>query len=134
MGLGYVGLANAICLAQNNTVTAVELCSEKVKLVNEGKSPIDDPEIIDYLANRSLDLVATNILAAGADLIEVYRLSMKAGSDNFRSSAIVEIIERLKKARVKVVIYEPNLPDEMFMGCEETRDFEHFKLVSDVIV
>ena len=58
-GIGYVGLSNAIILAQNNKVYAVDVVPSKVDLINNKKSPIVDKEIEDYLANKSLDLTAT---------------------------------------------------------------------------
>lgn len=58
-GTGYVGLANAILLAQNNAVTAVDLVQAKVDLINSKKSPLADPEIEEYLATKDLNLVAT---------------------------------------------------------------------------
>jgi UDPglucose 6-dehydrogenase len=56
---GYVGLSNAVLLAQHNEVVAVDLVEEKVGLVNLGKSPIVDDDISEYLANKSLNLTAT---------------------------------------------------------------------------
>lgn len=58
-GIGYVGLSNAILLAQNNEVIAVDVIQEKVDMINNKKSPIVDDEIEDYLANKKLNLVAT---------------------------------------------------------------------------
>ena len=58
-GTGYVGLANAILLSQHNEVIAVDLLQSKVDLINAKKSPISDPEIEDYLANKPLHLTAT---------------------------------------------------------------------------
>ncbi len=58
-GTGYVGLSNAILLAQNNEVTAVDIIPEKIKKINSRKSPIVDAEIEEYLANKQLDLTAT---------------------------------------------------------------------------
>lgn len=58
-GIGYVGLANAVLLAQNNEVTAVDLMQSRVDAVNARRSPIADPEIEDYLGNRPLRLTAT---------------------------------------------------------------------------
>lgn len=58
-GTGYVGLANAILLSQHNEVIAVDLLQSKVDLINSKKSPISDPEIKDYLANKLLHLTAT---------------------------------------------------------------------------
>ncbi|MGL4362386.1 MAG: nucleotide sugar dehydrogenase [Cellulosilyticaceae bacterium] len=58
-GTGYVGLSNAILLAQNNEVVAIDVIKEKVDMINSKKSPIVDAEIEDYLANKELNLVAT---------------------------------------------------------------------------
>lgn len=58
-GTGYVGLANAILLAQHNQVIAVDIIQEKVDMINDKVSPIRDKEIEDYLANKELNLVAT---------------------------------------------------------------------------
>lgn len=58
-GTGYVGLSNAILLAQNNEVVAVDIIQEKVDMINDKVSPIVDTEIEDYLANKPLNLVAT---------------------------------------------------------------------------
>lgn len=69
VGLGYVGLSNAILLAQHNTVFAIDNNVERIKLVNDKKSPIHDREIIDYLKTKKLNLQATN------DWEEAYRSS-----------------------------------------------------------
>ena len=58
-GIGYVGLSNAILLAQHNEVTAVDVFQEKADLINNKKSPIIDKEIEEYLANKELNLTAT---------------------------------------------------------------------------
>lgn len=65
VGLGYVGLSNAILLAQHNNVRALEIVQEKVDLINSGKSPITDREIQNYLANETLNLEATSDKAYG---------------------------------------------------------------------
>lgn len=59
VGLGYVGLSNAVLLAQHNTVTAVDIAEEKVEMVNRRESPIIDKEIQEYLSEKNLDLTAT---------------------------------------------------------------------------
>ena len=58
-GTGYVGLSNAVLLSQHNTVYAVDILEDKVKLINSGRSPIVDKEISEYLAQKKLDLTAT---------------------------------------------------------------------------
>lgn len=71
-GIGYVGMSNAVLLAQHNRVIAVDLVPEKVSMVNAKVSPIEDAEIGEYLANKSLDLFATtNVQKAyeGADFV-----------------------------------------------------------------
>lgn len=59
VGVGYVGLSNAVLLAQNNEVTALDIIQEKADMINDRKSPIVDPKIEEYLANNELDLKAT---------------------------------------------------------------------------
>ena len=58
-GTGYVGLSNAVLLAQHNEVVAVDIIQEKVDMINDKVSPIVDKEIQDYLTNKELNLVAT---------------------------------------------------------------------------
>ena len=58
-GTGYVGLSNAVILAQNNEVTTVDVIPSKVDLINNRKSPIVDKELEEYLATKKLNLKAT---------------------------------------------------------------------------
>jgi UDPglucose 6-dehydrogenase len=58
-GIGYVGFSNVVLLAQHNEVVAFDLVSAKVEMVNDKKSPVEDAEIQDYLAHKSLNLKAT---------------------------------------------------------------------------
>ena len=58
-GTGYVGLANAVLLAQHNEVVALDVIADKVDRLNRKESPIEDSEIEDYLANKNLNLRAT---------------------------------------------------------------------------
>lgn len=70
----------------------------------------------------------------GNGVVGIYRLVMKEGSDNFRSSAIQGIMKRLKAKGIEVVVYEPALKDEDFFNSEVIKDFESFKERADVIV
>ena len=74
------------------------------------------------------------IMRKNPEIVGVYRLTMKSGSDNFRASAIQEIIERLKLEGVEVIIYEPTLKTEQFNDCKVINDFEGFSNKSDVIL
>ena len=67
-------------------------------------------------------------------VVGIYLLAMKAGSDNFRQSAILDIIELLKGKGVEVVIYEPTLDEDVFMDCRVMHELEEFKSTCDVIV
>lgn len=80
------------------------------------------------------DHIASMILAKKPRLVGIYRLTMKAGSDNFRSSAIQGIIERLLAKGVKVVVYEPTLLASEFNGCVVENDLTRFKAACDVIL
>lgn len=80
------------------------------------------------------DFVADQIIAQNPEKVGIYRLVMKAGSDNFRQSSIQGIMKRLKAKGIEVVVYEPVLNNEEFYNSKVIKDLEVFKSESDVIL
>jgi UDPglucose 6-dehydrogenase len=80
------------------------------------------------------DFVAAQVLARTPKIVGVYRLVMKAGSDNFRSSSIQGVMKRIKAKGIVVVVYEPMLQVHDIYGSEVVSDLQRFKAMCDVIV
>lgn len=106
----------------------------KQLLANYSEVPSNLIEAIVKSNSTRKDFVADSILARKPKIVGVYRLIMKEGSDNFRSSAIQGIMKRIKAKGVEVVVYEPVLKEEDFYNSRVIKDLEEFKKISDVIV
>ena len=100
-GTGYVGLSNAIILAQNNTVFAVDVIKSKVDLINSKKSPIVDKEIEEYLASKELDLIATTDGDKACLDSELVIIATPTNYDSitnkFDTSSVESVIKQVKR-------------------------------------
>src|SRR5699024_503681 len=78
--------------------------------------------------------IADQIITRKPKTVGIYRLTMKTGSDNFRQSAIQDVISHIRNAGIEVIVYEPVLEDDTFDGLKVANDFEQFRSDADVIV
>lgn len=107
-GVGYVGLSNAVLLAQNHHVVAVDLNADRIATVNAGKSPIVDAEIEDFLANRALDLTATTdstVAFEGADFVIVATpTNYNTETNYFDTSSVESVIAEVRRVNPAATI------------------------------
>ena len=106
----------------------------KQLLANYSEVPSNLIEAIVKSNSTRKDFIADSIIKRNPKIVGVYRLVMKSGSDNFRSSAIQGIMKRIKAKGIEVVIYEPVLNEETFFNSKVIKDLDEFKKMSDVIV
>ncbi|MGQ2933156.1 MAG: nucleotide sugar dehydrogenase [Sphingopyxis sp.] len=132
VGTGYVGISNAVLLAQRNEVVALDIDARKVEQINAKQSPIADPEIEDYLANKPLNLIATtdrDAAYSGADFVIVATPTDYDPDTNYFNTQTVEsvIADALVKAPGALIIVKSTVP----VGFTERMRAEHG---SDAIV
>lgn len=108
VGAGYVGLSNAVLLAQHNHVVACDIMEEKVKLINDRRSPIVDKELEDYLANTELDLTATTNAAGAYNDADYIIIATSTNYDEnrnyFDTGSVDSVIRAVKESGTKATI------------------------------
>ncbi len=89
--------------------------------------------IVDANTTRK-DFIADSIIRRNPKVVGIHRLVMKAGSDNFRSSAILGIMKRIRAKGIEVVVFEPTINDEHYLDYPVVQDLTYFKSISDIIL
>lgn len=106
----------------------------KQLLANYEGVPNDIITAIVAANNTRKDFIASRVLERNPKVVGIYRLTMKTDSDNFRQSSIQGVMERIEKAGVEMIIFEPALSEDMFCGKRVIHDLAVFKKMSDVII
>jgi UDPglucose 6-dehydrogenase len=87
-----------------------------------------------FIVNSILDRARAVCRNLDSCIVGIYRVTMKSGSDNIRNSAIIDIIKMLKKKHTNMIIYEPSISGEVFLGCRIESNISKFKTISSIIV
>ena len=106
----------------------------KQLLANYEDVPQNLIEAIVKSNNTRKQHIADMVLSRKPRIVGVYRLTMKAGSDNFRASVIQGVMEKIRAKGVEIQIYEPTLKEDDFEGYKVIHDLDEFKNSSDVII
>ena len=106
----------------------------KQLLANFNRVPQDLISAIVLSNQTRKDFISEHILNTNYKVVGIYRLIMKEGSDNFRSSSILGVIKRLKEKEITILIYEPTLQDKEYDGCKIINELEEFKKLSNLII
>ena len=106
----------------------------KQLLANYSNVPQNLMQAIVAANSTRKDFIAEQILARRPTCVGIYRLLMKAGSDNFRESSVQGIMKRIKAKGIEIIVYEPELQEATFFGSQVTDDLAAFKARADVIV
>ena len=128
VGTGYVGLSNAVLLAQKHHVVAVDIVPEKVRLINERISPIADPEIEDYLKNKHLDLSATLDIHDAVQDAEIVFIATPTDYDTknnfFNTSSVDSVIKTVSEINQNcLIIIKSTIP----VGYTKNKKAEGYK-------